>query len=665
MGNKFLKWLIPLSLGAVLMSTGVYYGTNVSVSAYEYTTPAVTLGASRTVAINNPAFREYLKNTFNKTNNDSFKSDEFLNSSLFNNELRPEDQIFQIDLSNTGIKDIRELAQFELPENISAINLSENGITNDDLNYLSQLLELEKDQEFHIGDKNIIVGTDFKTQITRVNLNGNNIDLKSTPQQYLDDERLLFGFQNLDEINSISLVMKGEINPCYYIRENIDENYISYTIKNNLSTNIDSRIPIIKNQVVEFLSGDSLNDGYQISAKVIPGTASALFSGYTYEKEFIQFEVGLKPDFAVERKHLLDLSVSSAGVILENSPIVLKGFGDNSGVKVSYDNVSTTRLTDSEFKNYVNITINYNGAERVIPIEFKVVDTIKPVIKLRGSAHALSSQGKDYIDPGVIAYDPSNIGDETGDDITSMVITSSNLNVTTLGQYTITYTVTDLAGNTSSITRIVEIQPRVLDEITVRVNEDKIKVGDDIVLVVQPDQNIPLDNYRDIKYDWYLNGVKFLTSYGDSVSGKSSITIVAEESISQQVYVKVTAVQKSNGIKIELYSNTLTLSIDPSLRSDNSLIIAIAIVVLLIILTITIVTIVKYSKAKAKTHKKRKSTKKGGKSKKAVVEEKPKGPEIQVIKDYGVSKPAGSTGNSEGGGNVNTRPPETQEKDNM
>ncbi|MBN1308396.1 MAG: DUF5011 domain-containing protein [Chitinispirillaceae bacterium] len=78
-------------------------------------------------------------------------------------------------------------------------------------------------------------------------------------------------------------------------------------------------------------------------------------------------------------------------------------------------------------------------------------DTTKPVITI-GEATAYVQLGQPYIDQGVTAWD--NIDG----DITNKIVKSGTVTITTLGQYTLTYTVSDAAGNSASATRTVVVQ---------------------------------------------------------------------------------------------------------------------------------------------------------------------------------------------------------------
>ena len=78
-----------------------------------------------------------------------------------------------------------------------------------------------------------------------------------------------------------------------------------------------------------------------------------------------------------------------------------------------------------------------------------IPDTTAPVLTLKGSAKDQVAFGKVYVDAGATARDKK-------DGIVS-VKRSGKLDVNTAGIYTLTYSATDAAGNTSSVTRNVTV----------------------------------------------------------------------------------------------------------------------------------------------------------------------------------------------------------------
>jgi len=80
------------------------------------------------------------------------------------------------------------------------------------------------------------------------------------------------------------------------------------------------------------------------------------------------------------------------------------------------------------------------------------VDTVAPVITLNGNAEVSVTVNNSYSDAGATALDNGTV------DLTSSIITVNPVDVNTLGTYTITYNVTDAAGNEASqVTRTVHV----------------------------------------------------------------------------------------------------------------------------------------------------------------------------------------------------------------
>jgi len=80
------------------------------------------------------------------------------------------------------------------------------------------------------------------------------------------------------------------------------------------------------------------------------------------------------------------------------------------------------------------------------------VDTTPPVITLSGPGTLTLEVGSGFTDPGATAYD------ETDGDLTGEIIVDSNVDVLTLGTYTVTYDVSDAAGNAAAqVVRTVHV----------------------------------------------------------------------------------------------------------------------------------------------------------------------------------------------------------------
>ncbi|RUM66756.1 MAG: hypothetical protein DSZ06_02655, partial [Sulfurospirillum sp.] len=96
---------------------------------------------------------------------------------------------------------------------------------------------------------------------------------------------------------------------------------------------------------------------------------------------------------------------------------------------------------------------NSASVTRTVKVE-KKPDTTKPTITLKGSNPITITEGDSFTDPGATASD-----NEDGD-ITNKITTSGTVNTNKAGTYTITYSVTDSAGNSASITRTVKVEKK-------------------------------------------------------------------------------------------------------------------------------------------------------------------------------------------------------------
>jgi len=106
--------------------------------------------------------------------------------------------------------------------------------------------------------------------------------------------------------------------------------------------------------------------------------------------------------------------------------------------QVIKDTDSTNVNTVTEIQTLVNTIIG--------------VDTTKPTITLLGQTSVTLTVGDTYTDAGATASD-----DRDGD-ITANIQTTSNVDTTTAGTYTVTYNVSDAAGNEAdSVTRTVVV----------------------------------------------------------------------------------------------------------------------------------------------------------------------------------------------------------------
>lgn len=111
---------------------------------------------------------------------------------------------------------------------------------------------------------------------------------------------------------------------------------------------------------------------------------------------------------------------------------------------------SVSANTSGSYVLNYNVSDSSGNAAVTVSRTVDVTDTTAPVITLIGANPINHELNTSYTDPGVTA------SDYPGDDLTSSVVVSGSVNTTIAGTYTLTYDLTDVAGNVAtSITRDV------------------------------------------------------------------------------------------------------------------------------------------------------------------------------------------------------------------
>lgn len=610
MGKNF--WKKYIIAGLILAGCICSANTYISPTPQAYAYVNVIKGENE-ITITNTNLKKRLCTLLGKGTNDKFYIDDFITNENYKPNSTTDEKtgitttsalIEYLDLSNAGLDDISELAYFTFPETLTAIDLGGNNITQENLVQLQNFLDLEEDSTINCGDIEIASKSNFKDIIKKVNLNYNKIDLDSSvAQTALNDSRLLFGIQNLD-MNTSGLILKSDLSQVkYYIRTE-DILYLSYNFYWN-NAKEDYRL----DEITPFTSNHECGI-YKIIISNPPSTATGYFYGLSTSTNFTMFDIYIKDSFKVQRKSLFNLKVNLKSP--NGADIILEGINDD--VDITYTDPQTNIVGTS----YVNLIIKYNNQIKAVSLPFTVIDTISPTITLKGYQKMYWKQNKTWEDPGYTALD-------SGDDLSQFVnVDLGGLDVTTCGSYTITYSLNDHAGNPATTTRTVIVQEEVLDEIIVTCNKTDYRINDEIILTVQPASNSPLSNYSDYKYSWYMDGVLFQETTGDSITGKSSITMIANKSVGK---ITVTLNAKQNVDNSNIYVDSKPFELNPSMQlSDNtSIIIACVVAVVIILLIIIIAYFLKVRKSKQKISGKKKNSKGGTQGNKQ---------DIQVIKDY-------------------------------
>lgn len=152
--------------------------------------------------------------------------------------------------------------------------------------------------------------------------------------------------------------------------------------------------------------------------------------------------------------------VTEDGKTINNNATIEVAHGSPTLPKISalYKNKTTIEVTTSgevdlnkigEYK--VTYSASYEGKEKSIDVNIKVVDKTPPDITLKGGNELNWTLGKEFTDPGYSAID------NVDGDVTGKVIVTGTVDPNTEGVYTLTYTAKDTAGNEATVTRTVHV----------------------------------------------------------------------------------------------------------------------------------------------------------------------------------------------------------------
>ena len=168
---------------------------------------------------------------------------------------------------------------------------------------------------------------------------------------------------------------------------------------------------------------------------------------------------------------------------------------------------------------------------RIEAIQIKLVrtDNVKPVITLKGNSTVNVRLGDKYVDAGATALD--NIDGN----ITSKIITKSNVNTLKIGTYTVSYTVSDKAGNVDTKTRTVKVFDYMTGIEVTKPTKKEYNYGEDLNL---SGLSVKAVMKSGNKTNVAINNCK-ITGYDKNKLGNQAITVRYNEKIATfQVTVK-------------------------------------------------------------------------------------------------------------------------------
>ena len=191
-----------------------------------------------------------------------------------------------------------------------------------------------------------------------------------------------------------------------------------------------------------------------------------------------------------------------------------------------------------------------NGGSGLQLIDVAKPDSVPPVVTPNGGSTGIVQPGKPYVDPGVTGTD------NVGGDVSSQTTVSGKVDTSKVGKYVLTYTVTDRAGNTTTVTRVVYVTPT-LTTMALKNNTLTIKVGSKSVLLR------PFVGYRGtiIAKKAVLNTVKDPFYVFILMDTNRKPELMVYNSSGKQIVRQALNLISVNGLQVELAGNPISSSI--------------------------------------------------------------------------------------------------------
>ena len=205
---------------------------------------------------------------------------------------------------------------------------------------------------------------------------------------------------------------------------------------------------------------------------------------------------------------------------------------------------------------------------RIEAIQIKLVrtDNVKPVITLKGNSTVNVRLGDKYVDAGATALD--NIDGN----ITSKIITKSNVNTLKVGTYTVSYTVSDKAGNVDTKTRTVKVFDYMTGIEVTKPTKIEYNYGEDLnlsglsvkaVMKSGNKTNVAINNCKITGYDKNKLGNQAITvRYNEKIA---TFQVIVRDYITNIELVKPTKTEYNYGENLNLSG----LSVKAVMKSGN------------------------------------------------------------------------------------------------
>jgi prepilin-type N-terminal cleavage/methylation domain-containing protein len=186
-------------------------------------------------------------------------------------------------------------------------------------------------------------------------------------------------------------------------------------------------------------------------------------------------------------------------------------------------------------------------------------DVVRPVITLLGTNPVSINQGSTYTDAGATATDNKD------GNVTSKITVTSNVNPSVPGTYTVTYSVTDIAGNKGTAIRTVTVIDTVAPTVTFVTNGNATYAKTRSTVVNITDSS----TISTLKYVWNTSTIVLTeTSFTSATIFTNGGTIASPAGVSGSYYLWIlskdslgnTAITRSNAFNLDNTAPVITIT---------------------------------------------------------------------------------------------------------
>lgn len=182
---------------------------------------------------------------------------------------------------------------------------------------------------------------------------------------------------------------------------------------------------------------------------------------YIMPNSDVKITVTLNMDSHPSKAGSIEIDIGEFDEPASGSSLMGVSYGDQS-TPTTVSTIDFTDFTNGTVFAYPSIPVDLLETELATALTLKKitfqrlfsvisVDTTSPVITVTGDNPATIEKGSPYIEVGATA------SDNVDGDLTSDIVITGTVNTSVVGTYTITYSVTDAAGNTGTATRTVNV----------------------------------------------------------------------------------------------------------------------------------------------------------------------------------------------------------------